>query len=42
SGTSFDEYTRLDLYYVNNWSLLVDLSILARTVPAVVRSDGAF
>jgi exopolysaccharide biosynthesis polyprenyl glycosylphosphotransferase len=42
SGTSFDEYTRLDLYYVHNWSLLVDLSILARTIPAVVRSDGAF
>lgn len=42
SGTSFDEYTRLDLYYVHNWSLLVDLSILARTVPAVLRSDGAF
>ena len=42
SGTSFAEYTRLDLYYVHNWSLLVDLSILARTVPAVVRSDGAF
>ncbi len=42
SGTSFAEYTRLDLYYVHNWSLLVDLSILARTVPAVVKSDGAF
>lgn len=42
SGTSFDEYTRLDLYYVHNWSLLVDLSILVRTIPAVVRSDGAY
>ena len=42
SGTSFAEYTRLDLYYVHNWSLLVDLSILARTIPAVVKSDGAF
>ncbi len=42
SGTSFAEYTRLDLYYVHNWSLLVDLSILARTIPAVLRSDGAF
>ncbi len=42
SGTSFDEYTRLDLYYVHNWSLLVDLSIMARTIPAVVKSDGAF
>lgn len=42
SGTSFAEYTRLDLYYVHNWSLLVDLSILVRTIPAVVKSDGAF
>lgn len=42
SGTSFAEYTRLDLYYVHNWSLLVDLTILAKTVPAVLRSDGAY
>ncbi len=41
SGTSFAEYTRLDLYYVHNWSLLVDLSILFKTVPAVLKSDGA-
>lgn len=42
SELSFDEYMRLDLYYVHNWSLLVDLAILARTVPAVLRSDGAY
>ncbi len=42
SETSFEEYTRLDLYYVDNWSLVVDLSILARTVPAVLKSDGAY
>lgn len=42
SETTFAEYTRLDLYYVHNWSLLVDLSILARTIPAVLKSDGAF
>lgn len=42
SGTSFAEYTRLDLYYVHNWSLLVDLSILVKTIPAVMKSDGAF
>lgn len=41
SSTSFDEYARLDLYYVHNWSLLVDLGILARTVPTVLRSRGA-
>ena len=42
SGTTFAEYTRLDLYYVHNWSLLVDLSILAKTIPAVLKSDGAY
>ncbi len=42
SETSFEEYTRLDLYYVDNWSLIVDLSILVRTIPAVLKSDGAY
>ena len=42
SGTTFEEYTRLDLFYVDNWSLVVDLSILVRTIPAVLKSDGAY
>jgi exopolysaccharide biosynthesis polyprenyl glycosylphosphotransferase len=42
SDASFDEYARLDLYYVHNWSLLVDLGILARTVPTVLWSKGAY
>jgi exopolysaccharide biosynthesis polyprenyl glycosylphosphotransferase len=42
SNASFDEYARLDLYYVHNWSLLVDLGILARTVPTVLWSKGAY
>lgn len=33
---SFNAYRRLDLRYVDNWSLRLDLSILASTVPAVV------
>jgi exopolysaccharide biosynthesis polyprenyl glycosylphosphotransferase len=33
---SFDEYARLDLYYVDNWSIWTDLAILVRTVPAVL------
>lgn len=32
----------LDLYYVENWTLLLDASIMARTVGAVIRSRGAF
>jgi exopolysaccharide biosynthesis polyprenyl glycosylphosphotransferase len=42
SDLSWDESIRLDLTYVENWSLLMDLTILARTVSAVVRSSGAY
>lgn len=42
AGASFDDYVRLDLFYVENWSLGTDLSILARTVPAVLRRAGAW
>ncbi len=41
SSASFAEYMRLDLYYVDNWSLTTDLTILAKTVPAVLASRGA-
>lgn len=41
SNTSFEEYSRLDLYYVDNWSLLADLTILGKTVPAVLFQRGA-
>jgi exopolysaccharide biosynthesis polyprenyl glycosylphosphotransferase len=33
---SFDEYMRLDLYYVDNWSIWTDMAILAKTVPTVL------
>ena len=33
---------RLDLYYVENWSIMLDLAIIARTVSAVLRRSGAF
>jgi len=41
SDSSFDDYARCDLYYVENWSLGTDLSILARTVPLVLFGRGA-
>lgn len=41
-GANFDDYLRLDLFYVENWSLLADLSILVKTVPAVLRRTGAW
>jgi exopolysaccharide biosynthesis polyprenyl glycosylphosphotransferase len=37
----FDKWIRLDLSYIDGWSLLLDVAILARTVPAVVRGTGA-
>ena len=41
SDTTFDEYKRLDMYYVDNWSLVHDLTIVAKTFGAVVSSRGA-
>jgi exopolysaccharide biosynthesis polyprenyl glycosylphosphotransferase len=38
---SMEDYQRLDLYYVDNWSLVTDLVILAKTIPAVLRRNGA-
>jgi lipopolysaccharide/colanic/teichoic acid biosynthesis glycosyltransferase len=37
----FDDCVRLDLAYINDWSLLSDLKILARTGPALIRRQGA-
>lgn len=42
SDLSWDESVRLDLSYVDNWSLGLDLAILARTVRAVVGHRGAY
>ena len=42
SDLSWDESVRLDLYYVENWSLGLDLAIIGRTVWAVLRSRGAY
>jgi exopolysaccharide biosynthesis polyprenyl glycosylphosphotransferase len=42
SGLSWDESVRLDLYYVDNWSMLSDLVIIAKTVRAVLGSAGAY
>jgi len=39
--TSFDEWVRLDLEYIDNWSLGLDLRILFKTVPAVLRRKGS-
>ena len=41
SDLSCEEAVRLDLYYVENWSVLADLEILVKTLRAVVRSRTA-
>jgi len=41
SQIDFDRWMELDLHYINHWSLMLDLEILLRTVPAVLTAKGA-
>jgi exopolysaccharide biosynthesis polyprenyl glycosylphosphotransferase len=41
SGLGFEDWIRLDLQYIDRWSISLDLKILLRTVPAVMRGEGA-
>ena len=41
SDSSFEQYRRLDLRYVDNWSLLHDIKICSQTVPVVLFGRGA-
>ena len=42
SNLTWEEAVRLDLSYVDNWSMTGDIVILARTIQAVLRHDGAY
>jgi lipopolysaccharide/colanic/teichoic acid biosynthesis glycosyltransferase len=42
SGLPFDDLVRLDFAYLENWSIWLDISIIARTVPAVLSGRGAY
>jgi lipopolysaccharide/colanic/teichoic acid biosynthesis glycosyltransferase len=42
SDLSFDDLVRLDFYYLENWSIWLDISILLRTIPAVIAARGAY
>lgn len=42
SDLSFDEMVMLDLYYIENWSLWLDLKILLLTIPTVLTGRGAY
>jgi lipopolysaccharide/colanic/teichoic acid biosynthesis glycosyltransferase len=42
SDIAFDDWVRLDLEYIDKWSLGLDFRILLKTVPAVLRGPGAY
>jgi exopolysaccharide biosynthesis polyprenyl glycosylphosphotransferase len=42
SDLTFDDLVRLDFYYLENWSLWLDITILVRTIPAVLSRRGAY
>jgi lipopolysaccharide/colanic/teichoic acid biosynthesis glycosyltransferase len=41
SNVSFDRWMELDMEYIDTWSLWLDIQILVRTVPAVLKGSGA-
>jgi exopolysaccharide biosynthesis polyprenyl glycosylphosphotransferase len=42
SSLTFDEMVRLDLFYIENWSVALDISLMFRTIPAVLLARGAY
>lgn len=42
SDLDYDEMVLMDIYYIENWSLNLDLQIALRTIPAVIGSRGAY
>ena len=38
---TWPEKIRLDIWYIDHWSIWLDLQILAKTIPAVIRGSGA-
>jgi lipopolysaccharide/colanic/teichoic acid biosynthesis glycosyltransferase len=42
SNLGFDDLVRLDFFYLENWSLMLDVSILVKTIPAVLAGRGAY
>ena len=42
ANVPFRRWMAMDVWYVRNWSPLVDLALIARTLPAVLRRDGAW
>jgi exopolysaccharide biosynthesis polyprenyl glycosylphosphotransferase len=42
SDVTYAERVRMDMYYIRNWSIWLDLELLLQTIPAVLRGRGAY
>ena len=42
SDLVYDDRVQLDMHYIRNWSIWLDLQILWRTIPAVIMRRGAY
>ena len=42
SGLTFDDLVRLDFTYLENWSIWLDITVIAKTIPAVLLRRGAY
>ena len=42
SDISYEERVRLDMYYIRNWSLWLDLQLIFQTIPVVLNGHGAY
>ncbi|TLS52174.1 sugar transferase [Paenibacillus antri] len=42
SDLSFQQWINLDIYYIENWSLGLDVKIMLKTIPVVIKGEGAY
>ncbi len=42
SNISYEERVRLDMYYIRNWTIWLDIQLLVQTIPAVIKGKGAY
>jgi lipopolysaccharide/colanic/teichoic acid biosynthesis glycosyltransferase len=42
SDVTYEQRVRLDMHYIRNYSIWLDLQVIWRTIPAVVKSEGAY
>jgi len=42
SNVPFEEMVRMDIHYINTWSLAQDMRIIAKTIPVVLRGTGGY